>query len=73
MIGGGTWQPKHKQETSFIGMSLRIKVLRGRVEGLYRKLPERMGQTQEAFHFDDFEIRDGELYYRDKSVSLTTK
>ena len=31
------------------------------------------GQTTEAFHFDDFEIRDRKLYYRDKSTSVTIK
>ena len=29
-----------------------------------------MGQTSEAFHFDDFKLRDGELYYKDKSMLL---
>ena len=31
-----------------------------------------MHQTPETFHFDDFKLRDGEMYYKDKSVSLTT-
>ena len=34
---------------------------------------ESLGQTPNAFHFDDFEIRDGTLYYRDKSMPLTNK
>ena len=29
-----------------------------------------MGQTSEAFHLDYFELRDGELYYKGKSMSL---
>ena len=32
-----------------------------------------MGQTPDVFCFDDFEIKDGKLYYRDKSTSLTNK
>ena len=32
-----------------------------------------MGQTPEEFHFDDFEIRERKLYYRDKSTPLTNK
>ena len=65
---GSTWEPE--QETSFGGMSLRMKVLREHIEGLYQKLYEETGQTPEAFHVDNFEIRDGKLYYRDKSTSL---
>ena len=43
------------------------------VEGLYQKLTEVTCQTPEAFHFDDFELRDGKLYYRDKINPLTNK
>ena len=61
VIGGGTWKPEHEQETSFGGTSLRVKVLREHVEGLFGKLSERMG----SIHFDDFKIRHGKLCYRD--------
>ena len=44
---------------TFGGMSIREKVLRKHVEGLYQKLSKNMGQTPEVFHFDDFELRDG--------------
>ena len=43
------------------------------VEGLYSKLTEITCQTPEAFHFDDFELRDGKLYYRNKSTPLMTE
>ena len=43
------------------------------VEGLYQKLSESMGQTPDAFHFDDFKLIDGRLYYRDKSMPSMTK
>ena len=43
-----------------------------KVEGLYQKLTEITCQTSEAFHFDDFELRGGELYYEGKSTSLMT-
>ena len=46
------------------------KVLREHVEALYRKLSDNMGQTPEAFYFDDFELRGGDLYYKGKSMSL---
>ena len=32
-----------------------------------------MGQTPEAFHFDDVKIKDGKLYYRNKITPLTNK
>ena len=74
VIGGGsTWEPEHEQETSFRGKSQSTRVKEAQVEGLYRKLYEITGQTQEAFHFDDFEIKDGKLYYRDKTTPLTNK
>ena len=43
-----------------------MEVLKQHVKVLYLKKM----QTPEAFHFDDFEIRYGKLYYRDKSTSL---
>ena len=42
------------------------------VERLYQKLTEITHQTPEAFHFNDLELRDGELYYKGKSMSLMT-
>ena len=66
--GGSIWEPEPEQETSFGGESLRIKVLKEKVEGLYQKLSERRGETPEAFHFDYFELRDGELYYKGKNI-----
>ena len=32
-----------------------------------------MARTSEVFHFDLFELKNGQLYFRDKSKSLTTK
>ena len=48
-------------------------MLRNRVEGLHEKLSEKWERTSEIFHYDLFEIRDGKLYFRDKSKPLTTK
>ena len=72
MGGGTTWEPEREQETSFGGMSIREEVCREHVKGLYRKLSEITCQTSEAFHFNTFELSDGELYYEDKSMSLMT-
>ena len=40
---------------------------------MYRELSEITGQNPDAFHFDNFELRDGKLYYRDKSTPLTIR
>ena len=71
--GRSTWESESKQETSFRGMNLRMKVLREHIAGLYQKLSKITGQTLEAFHFDGFKIRDGKLYNRDKSTPLMNK
>ena len=47
-------------------MSLRTKVLREHVEVLYHVLSKNLGQTPEAFHLDDFKLRERELYYKGK-------
>ena len=61
-----------KQETSFGGLSQNTRVLKVQVEGLYEKLSERLQQNPEVIHTDLFEIRDGELYYKDSSNPLTS-
>ena len=73
MGGGSTWQPECEQEMSFGGTSLRTEVLREHVEALYRKLSENKHQTPEVFHLDYFKLRDGKLYHKGKSKSLTIK
>ena len=48
-------------------------MLKDRVEGLYKKLSQKWARTSEVFHFDLFELRDGQLYFRDKSKPLMTR
>ena len=62
-----------KQETSFNEMSLRSRVLEPLVEGLCKKLSEKLRQNPEVIHFDDFEIVHRELYYKDKPTPLTSR
>ena len=71
--GGSTWEPDHEQETSFGGGSQRTKLMKDYVKDLYKKLSENIGETPEAFHFDYFKLKDGELYYKGKRKPLTTK
>ena len=75
LVGGGsTWEPERgEQETSFgAGESQRTKLKKDYVRDLYQKLSEKYG-VSEAFHFDYFELRDGELYYKGKSTPLTNR
>ena len=48
-------------------------MLKNRVEGLYKKLSQKWARTLGVFHYDLFELKDGQLYFRDKSKPLTTK
>ena len=70
--GGSAWEPEREQETSFRGESHRTKLKKYYVRDLYQKLSEKYGAS-EAFHFDYFKLRDGELYYKGKSKPLTNR
>ena len=74
----GPWEPTHEQQTSFRGrltplcggrQSQRNRLLINWVE----RLSQKMARTSEVFHYNLFELRDGKLYFRDKSKPLTTK
>ena len=71
-VGGSTWEPECEQETSFGGEGHRTKLKKDYVGDLYQKLSEKY-EVSEAFHFDYFELRDGERYYKGKSKSLTNR
>ena len=51
----------------------RNRLLINWVEGLYERLSQKLARTSEVFHYDLFELREGKLYFRDKSKPLTTK
>ena len=71
---GSTWEPEHRQETSFGGReSQRTKLMKDYVKDLYKKLSENIGETPELFNYDYFKLEDGELYYRGKRKPLTIK
>ena len=71
--GRSTWEPTHEQETSFGGESQRTKLMNDYVKDIYKKISENIGETPEEFPYDYFKLKDGELYYRGKRKSLTTK
>ena len=68
--GGSTWEPECEQETSFREEGQRTRHMKNYVKDLYQWLSEKWVRTSEVFHFDDFELRDGELYYKGKSNPL---
>ena len=72
-VGGSTWESEREQETSFRGESQKTRLKKDHVKGLYQMLSENMGETPKVLHFDYFDLRDGKLYYKDKSKPLTTK
>ena len=71
--GGSTWEPEREQETSFGGESQRTRHLKNNVKDLYHVLSEKYERTSKTFHFDDFKLKDGKLYHRDKSRPLMKK
>ena len=40
---------------------------------MYERLSQKLERTTEVFHYNMFELRDGRLYFRDKSKPLMTK
>ena len=67
--GVPTWEPTREQETSLGEReSQRNRVLRDRVEGLHKKLSQKWARTSKVFHFDLFELRDGQLYFRQEQA-----
>ena len=67
--GGSTWEPEQgherEQETSFGRTSQRTRLVKDYVKDLCKKLTENLGQTPEAIHYDYFNFRGGDLYYRE--------
>ena len=57
----------------FGGKAQRTRLKEVQVEGLYQKQTEVTCQIPEAFHFDDFELRDGQLYQKGKSMPLVIR
>ena len=61
-------------ESSFTNSSIKTsRSLFSMKIGSLVRLLVRLGQTLVVFHFDEFEIRDRKLYYRDKRTPLMIK
>ena len=74
--GGSTWELEHEQETSFRGKSLetlKYEALESFVKSLYKRLSGSDDEPPGAINFHNFDLRNGQLYYKDNVNPLTTK
>ena len=74
--GGSTWEPTHEQETSFGGKSfetLKYEALESFVKSLYRRISGTDDEPSGTISFHNFDLRNGQLYYKDNVNPLTTK
>ena len=77
--GGSTWEPECEQvepETSFGGKSLetlKYEALESFVKSLYKRLSGSDDEPPGTINFHNFDLRNGQLYYKDNVNPLTTK
>ena len=74
--GGSTWEPTYEQETSFGGKSfeiLKYEALESFVKSLYRRISGSNDELLGTINFHIFDLRNGQLYYKDNVNPLTTK
>ena len=72
--GGSTWEPE--RETSFEGKSLetlKYEALESFVKSLYKRLSGSDDEPLGTISFHNFDLRNGQLYYKDNVNRLTTK
>ena len=72
--GGSTWEPE--RETSFRGKSLetlKYEALKSFVKNLYKRLSGSDDEPPGTVNFHNFDLRNGQLYYKDNVNPLTTK
>ena len=74
--GGSTWEPTCEQEASFGGKSfetLKYEALESFVKCLYRRISGSNDEPLGTINFHNFDLRNGQLYYKDNVNPLTTK
>ena len=74
--GGSTREPECEQETSFGGKSLetlKYEALESFVKSLYKRLSGSNDEPLGTINFHNFDLRNGQLYYKDNVNPLTTK
>ena len=71
-----TWEPEREQETSFGGKSLetlKYESLESFVKSLYKRLSGSDDEPPGTINFLNFNLRNGQLYYKDNVNPLMTK
>ena len=74
--GGSPWEPTCEQETSFGGKSfetLKYEALESFAKSLYKRLSGSNNEPPGTISFHNFDLRNGQLYYKDNVNPLTTK
>ena len=72
--GDSQIDPSGEQETSFGGgVRMRTEVLKDQVKGLYEKLTKHFKQNPEVLHYDLFELKGKDLYFKDLDIPLTRR
>ena len=74
--GGSAWELEREQETSFGGKSLetlKYEALESFVKSLYKRLSGSDDEPPGTINFYNFDLRNGQLYYKDNVNPLTTK
>ena len=62
-LGGSSWEPSREREMPSTVRGQRVELLKYYISDSYKMLSERLDKTLEAFHYDYFNLKDGELYY----------
>ena len=74
--GGSTWEPTCEHETSFGGKSfetLKYETMESFVKSLYRRISGSDSEPPGTINFHNFDLRNGQLHYKDNANHLTTK
>ena len=74
--GGSTREPEHEQETSFSRKSLetlKYEALESFVKSLCKRLSGSDDEPLGTINFHNFNLRNGQLYYKDNVNTLMTK
>ena len=70
------WEPTREQKTSFGGKSfetLKYEAFESFVKSLYRRISGSNDEPPGTINFYNFDLRNGQLYYKDNVNPLTTK
>ena len=75
-VTASTFEPEREQETSFGGKSLKTlkyEFLESFVKSLYKRLSGSDDECLGTINFHNFDLKNGQLYYKDNVNPLTTQ